>query len=110
MNDLEMRKVLALPGLELRPLGSPARSQSLYRLRYIRFDIIHPYDSTSFNLPLSLKYLPETSDRFQCRNPYVCAVYVVTALASGYFEGALKNLILHIIKLDSINFRTGGPL
>jgi hypothetical protein len=25
---------LTLPGLELRPLGSPARSQSLYRLRY----------------------------------------------------------------------------
>jgi hypothetical protein len=25
---------LTLPGLELRPLGRPARSQSLYRLRY----------------------------------------------------------------------------
>jgi hypothetical protein len=24
----------SLPGLELQPLGSPARSQSLYRLRY----------------------------------------------------------------------------
>jgi hypothetical protein len=28
------RKVLTLPGLELQPLGSPARSQSLYRQRY----------------------------------------------------------------------------
>jgi hypothetical protein len=27
-------KNLVLPGLELRPLGHPARSQSLYRLRY----------------------------------------------------------------------------
>jgi hypothetical protein len=27
-------KFLTLPGLELRPLGRPARSQSLYRLRY----------------------------------------------------------------------------
>jgi hypothetical protein len=28
------RKFLTLQGLELRPLGRPARSQSLYRLRY----------------------------------------------------------------------------
>jgi hypothetical protein len=27
-------KFLSLPGLELRPLGRPTRSQSLYRLRY----------------------------------------------------------------------------
>jgi hypothetical protein len=26
--------VLALPGVELQPLGRPSRSQSLYRLRY----------------------------------------------------------------------------
>jgi hypothetical protein len=34
LNDDEKRKFLAQPGLELRPLGRPARSQSLYRLRY----------------------------------------------------------------------------
>jgi hypothetical protein len=28
--DVENRKFLTLPGLELRPLGHPARSQSLY--------------------------------------------------------------------------------
>jgi hypothetical protein len=33
-NDVDMRKILPLPGLELRPLGHPARSQSLYRLDY----------------------------------------------------------------------------
>jgi hypothetical protein len=32
--DVEKRKFLTLPGLELRPLGHPARSQSVYRLRY----------------------------------------------------------------------------
>jgi hypothetical protein len=32
--DLEKRKFLTLPGLELRSLGCPARSQSLYRLSY----------------------------------------------------------------------------
>jgi hypothetical protein len=34
LDDLEKRKFLSLPGLELRPLGRPASSQSLYRLRY----------------------------------------------------------------------------
>jgi hypothetical protein len=32
--DVEKRKFLTLPGLELQTLGRPARSQSLYRLRY----------------------------------------------------------------------------
>jgi hypothetical protein len=34
LDDVEKRKFLTLPGLELRPLHCPARSQSLYRLRY----------------------------------------------------------------------------
>jgi hypothetical protein len=32
--DMEKRKFLTLTGLELRPLGRPAYSQSLYRLSY----------------------------------------------------------------------------
>jgi hypothetical protein len=34
LDDVEKRKFLTLSGLELRPLGRPARSQSLYRIRY----------------------------------------------------------------------------
>jgi hypothetical protein len=34
LDDVEKGKFLTLPGLELRPLGRPGRSQSLYRLRY----------------------------------------------------------------------------
>jgi hypothetical protein len=34
LDDTEKRKFLTLPGLELRPLGRPVHSQSLYRLRY----------------------------------------------------------------------------
>jgi hypothetical protein len=34
LDDVEKRKLLTPPGLELRPLGRPACSQSLYRLRY----------------------------------------------------------------------------
>jgi hypothetical protein len=35
LDDVEKRKFLTLPGLELRPLRRPARSQSLYRLLYL---------------------------------------------------------------------------
>jgi hypothetical protein len=34
LDDVKKRKFLTPPGLELLPLGRPARSQSLYRLRY----------------------------------------------------------------------------
>jgi hypothetical protein len=34
LDDVEKRKFLPPPGLELRPLGRPALSQSLYRPRY----------------------------------------------------------------------------
>jgi hypothetical protein len=34
VGDVEKRKFLTLPGFELRSLGLPARSQSLYRLSY----------------------------------------------------------------------------
>jgi hypothetical protein len=34
LDDLEKAEFLTLPGLEIRPLSRPARSQSLYRLRY----------------------------------------------------------------------------
>jgi hypothetical protein len=34
MDDVENRKPLTLARLELRPLDRPARSQSLYQLRY----------------------------------------------------------------------------
>jgi hypothetical protein len=34
VDDVEKIKFLTILGLELRPLGRPARSQSLYQLRY----------------------------------------------------------------------------
>jgi hypothetical protein len=34
LDDVEKRKFLTLPGLELQPVSCPARSQSLYRLSY----------------------------------------------------------------------------
>jgi hypothetical protein len=35
LDDVEKRKMLSLLTLELRPLGRPALSQSVYRLRYL---------------------------------------------------------------------------
>jgi hypothetical protein len=40
LDDVEKIKFLTLPGLELRPLGRPARSQSLYRLSYLDVRIV----------------------------------------------------------------------
>jgi hypothetical protein len=49
LDDLEKRKFLTLPGHELRPLGRPARSQSLYRLSY-HFNRV-PLENESNALP-----------------------------------------------------------
>jgi hypothetical protein len=40
LDDVEMRKFLTIPGLELRTFCRPAYSQSLYRLRYPGSQII----------------------------------------------------------------------
>jgi hypothetical protein len=37
LDDVEKKTFFILPGLEHRPLRRPARSQSLYRLRYPGF-------------------------------------------------------------------------
>jgi hypothetical protein len=46
LDDVEKIQFLILPGLELRPLGRPARSQSLYRQRYP--------DSSAIEVPTSI--------------------------------------------------------
>jgi hypothetical protein len=48
--DLENGKFLTLPGLELRPLGRPARSQSLYRLRYPASIVVLIFDTDFYEL------------------------------------------------------------
>jgi hypothetical protein len=40
LDDVEKKKFLTLPGLELRLLCRPARSQSPYRLRYPGFCLV----------------------------------------------------------------------
>jgi hypothetical protein len=52
LDDVERRKFLTLPGLELRTLGRPDGSQSLYL--YSKAELIFPvhlvYDSVIFKL------------------------------------------------------------
>jgi hypothetical protein len=43
LEDMENRKFLTLPGLELLPLGRPACNQSLCRLRYFGPFLITKY-------------------------------------------------------------------
>jgi hypothetical protein len=43
-------KFLTLPGLELRPLGSPGRSQLLYRLRF-EGPLLHNISRSYVNMP-----------------------------------------------------------
>jgi hypothetical protein len=47
LDDVEKKKFLTLPGLELRPLGRPARSQSLFRLRYPGFSFFFSFSFSS---------------------------------------------------------------
>jgi hypothetical protein len=66
LDDVDEKKFLTLPGLELRTLGRPARSQSLYRLRYPGFGC--GLDSTGLGERLvagSCKNANESSDSIQ---------------------------------------------
>jgi hypothetical protein len=45
LDNVEKRKFLILPGLELRPLSRPTRSQALYRLRYPGVRILKKQDA-----------------------------------------------------------------
>jgi hypothetical protein len=61
LDDAEKIKFLTLPGLEIQTLSSPARSQSLYRLRIspfsfvIRFDVAFIFKDTTFFLCFHFK-------------------------------------------------------
>jgi hypothetical protein len=61
LDDVERRKLLALPGLEFRLLDRPARSQSLYRMRYPGFKTAYkkPKIIMSFAVGIAGIYLCE---------------------------------------------------
>jgi hypothetical protein len=68
LDDVEESKFLTLPGLELRPIGRPARSQSLYRLHYpgllllLLLLLLHMYDIITCNFSPSEHELHGTNN------------------------------------------------
>jgi hypothetical protein len=74
LDDMEKRKFLILPGLELRPLGCPARSQSLYRLCYPSLKIIksHIILKNNFLCVCVSKF----SSHMLFQNNETCAVHI----------------------------------
>jgi hypothetical protein len=55
-NGVEKRKFLAQLGLELQALGRPSRSQSLYRLRYPRSQVLLWLTKLSIYVPEILNF------------------------------------------------------
>jgi hypothetical protein len=87
-DDVEKRKFLTLPGLELRPLGRPTRSQSLNQLRY----------------PAShLNVLP----RFQ-----TAGIYLHIPHTSSWYLGIIAVILIYLqsvhLKHEMMNNEIGG--
>jgi hypothetical protein len=82
LDDVEKRKFLTLPVLELRPLGRPARSQSLYRLRYPGSCEAPLGPKTRLLLLLFCRYGAPSLTRGR-----VCRLQFLLALASQSFLG-----------------------
>jgi hypothetical protein len=59
MDDVEKRKFLTLLRLELQPLGRPACSQSLYRLRYCGSLFDHRYLRKVWNALVRIASVPD---------------------------------------------------
>jgi hypothetical protein len=57
LDDVEKRKFLTVPGLELRPLGRPARSPSLYGLRSSSLNFSRSFPGGSY---IKRDFLPHT--------------------------------------------------
>jgi hypothetical protein len=93
VDDMEKRKFLTLPGLELRPLTRPARIQSLYRLPtlpapnifIVYYTLCIYYTTTIFHIQLPLLLSILCVHRLHYMNKPFC-IY-----------GGVYTLILHCI-------------
>jgi hypothetical protein len=59
LDDMKKRKFLTLSELEVRPLGRPAHSQSLYRLSYP--------GSSHFSVEMDFQPEVDSPTRLQCK-------------------------------------------
>jgi hypothetical protein len=77
LNDLGKRMFLTLPGLELRPLGRPARSQSLYPLRY---------PGSSYHTEVNISICPTDTDKLHSHSDGYDVFYLLGYNAAYYIE------------------------
>jgi hypothetical protein len=89
LDDVEKRKFLTLPGLELGLLGNPACSQSLYRLR-------HPgYVARKPITPITAVLLPFVTYLLTLRR--ICTEIWNTFLRAGVYS------FLHITNVETVH-------
>jgi hypothetical protein len=70
LDNVEKRKLLTLPGLELRPLGRPARSQSLYRLSY-RGQLVKIQPVVLWTVIFGHRYSTTSCLHLNCRSTWI---------------------------------------
>jgi hypothetical protein len=76
LHNVEKRKILILPGLELLPLGRPARSQSLYRLRYLGSIYLINTSKNRIFYQMSIDETPRTVSQQSIKmNPHTLVTY-----------------------------------
>jgi hypothetical protein len=91
LNVVEKRKFLTLPGLELRPLGRSARSQSLYRLRYPgSWRILKNIIAT--NISVTVLFLSENNDKYINRTKKYYHAFEWLKTAFGLVIGFIDHL------------------
>jgi hypothetical protein len=121
LDDTEKRKLLTLPGLTLRPLGRPARSQSLYRLCYpgsqcFRSELIN-FHETYVGIMATIQYTAcyKGSRQQQTSSKSVHLSTVFMQQSRKYKDSRAMRLCslvtTHVSKESATsNFRTEGPL
>jgi hypothetical protein len=117
LDDLEERKFLTLPGLELRTIGRPARSRSVYRLHYPGYpislrSILTLSTHLRFGLPSSsfllafppICYMHSSSSLFRIEHlPH-------TSLACYRFIDLLGMTPCSLVFIDALEERTASIL
>jgi hypothetical protein len=99
LDDVEKRKLLTLPGLEIRTLGCPARNQSLYRLRYPDSWATHVY-----NIIFSLLSLFKRMKVGLCDLHSVCISPLINFWTPGPIFMKLRTFIMASEPVSTANF------
>jgi hypothetical protein len=113
LEDVERRKILPLPRLELRPLGRPARRQSVYRLSYRGSQkcVHYEHELVNGNIFVCLTILRctlvlEHRGRSRTRIYLICSE-MYSLLRSGSGIGNEAELVKDLTFNKAVEWRTG---